>query len=250
MAPSRKPKGKAISKAQKPPIARPPASVSHGGKKSPAPSLDIPVEHTAGLGPSQPKRCSRTPTSKQIQQVLSRKSVITSTALSHAGISHSSTPGDYDHDDDSHLRVSTSKVDHIYSTTSSDSEGHSSDDDDIVRPPAKRRKTILLTPESFSPISDVEEPQLTTAKPPDRSLENWVYKLGIRLDVAPMHDISKIFADMTQKALDAGFKDVLKSLGKRKLRVATMCSGTEAPVLFLNELCDSECLGSNELVMN
>ena len=249
MAPSRKLKVKGLPKAQRPSIPRPPALVPYLGERGPAFLPENKLKDTTTLGPSQPKRPARAQGNKRIQQSLSRKSR-TSTTLSHAGLSHSSNAGENDHDADSQLTDATPEVDRVYSTASSDSEDRSSDDDDIVQPLAKRRKTAPLTPGNYSPISDVDEPQSITAKPPGKPLENWVYKLGIRLDEAPMHDISKIFADMTQKALDAGFKDVLKSLGNRKLRVATMCSGTEAPILFLNELCASKCLGTSELVLN
>ncbi|OQD90948.1 hypothetical protein PENANT_c001G04633 [Penicillium antarcticum] len=53
-------------------------------------------------------------------------------------------------------------------------------------------------------------------------------------DLPPLHRLEDIFADMASKALERGFSDVLCQLGKRPLRVATMCSGTEAPLLALD----------------
>ncbi|KAJ5770544.1 uncharacterized protein N7511_002595, partial [Penicillium nucicola] len=53
-------------------------------------------------------------------------------------------------------------------------------------------------------------------------------------DLSPLHRLEDIFADMASKALERGFLDVLCQLGKRPLRVATMCSGTEAPLLALD----------------
>lgn len=249
MAPSRRPKAKGPPKVQRPLIPRPPASVPHGGEKGPAFSLETPAKHTIAPGPSQLKRPARAQVNKRTQQAFSRKSK-TSTALNYAELGHSSTHGGNDHDVSSQSTDATPEVSYGYSTASSDSEDRSDDDDDIVQPLAKRRKTAPLTPGNYSPISDVEEPQLIIAKPSGKTLGNWVHKLGIKLDEAPMHDISKIFADMAQKALGAGFEDVLESLGNRKLRVATMCSGTEAPILFLNELSASKCLGTSELVLN
>lgn len=52
-------------------------------------------------------------------------------------------------------------------------------------------------------------------------------------DLPPLHRLADIFADMASKALELGFEHVLSRLGSRPLRVATMCSGTEAPLLAL-----------------
>jgi hypothetical protein len=52
-------------------------------------------------------------------------------------------------------------------------------------------------------------------------------------DLPPLHTLADIFADMASNALKMGFASVLSRLGSRSLRVATMCSGTEAPLLAL-----------------
>lgn len=49
----------------------------------------------------------------------------------------------------------------------------------------------------------------------------------------PMHKLEDIFQDMAAKALELGFDIVLRHLRGRALRVATMCSGTESPLLGL-----------------
>jgi hypothetical protein len=53
-------------------------------------------------------------------------------------------------------------------------------------------------------------------------------------DLPPLHKLADIFADMALNALKMGFTSVLSQLGSRPLRVATMCSGTEAPLLALD----------------
>ncbi|MCJ1389784.1 hypothetical protein MMC18_002641 [Xylographa bjoerkii] len=55
----------------------------------------------------------------------------------------------------------------------------------------------------------------------------------VNQELRPMHDIAEIFADLTGKALATGLSDALKHLGSQKLKVATMCSGTESPILAL-----------------
>lgn len=51
--------------------------------------------------------------------------------------------------------------------------------------------------------------------------------------LAPMDSLEDIFQDLVAKALSLGFADVLRRLGGRPLRVATVCSGTESPLLAL-----------------
>ncbi|KAG0153373.1 hypothetical protein PDIDSM_5226 [Penicillium digitatum] len=52
-------------------------------------------------------------------------------------------------------------------------------------------------------------------------------------DLPPLHTLTDIFADMASNAMKMGFEHVLIRLGSRPLRVATVCSGTEAPLLAL-----------------
>lgn len=60
-------------------------------------------------------------------------------------------------------------------------------------------------------------------------------------DLPPLHTLTEIFADMASNALKMGFEHVLSRLGSRPLRVATMCSGTEAPLLALELIQTGMC---------
>ncbi|PWZ01188.1 hypothetical protein BCV70DRAFT_159503 [Testicularia cyperi] len=51
----------------------------------------------------------------------------------------------------------------------------------------------------------------------------------------PIHDLSDIFGDMIRRA--PGIVELAKTLQHRPLRVATMCSGTESPLLALELMC-------------
>jgi hypothetical protein len=64
-------------------------------------------------------------------------------------------------------------------------------------------------------------------------VDNYKYRIGIDLKVPPMSKNSDIFADMVQNARAIGLDEVIKHLNGRKLNVATMCSGTESPILAL-----------------
>ncbi|KAJ3182529.1 hypothetical protein HDU85_002627 [Gaertneriomyces sp. JEL0708] len=48
----------------------------------------------------------------------------------------------------------------------------------------------------------------------------------------PLHDLEDIFSDLAERVREIA--DVARKLNGRKLRVATMCSGTESPLLALN----------------
>lgn len=55
----------------------------------------------------------------------------------------------------------------------------------------------------------------------------------LRADLPPIYSLEEIFEDLIARALRLGFAKVLKQLGGRPLRVATVCSGTESPLLAL-----------------
>ena len=62
---------------------------------------------------------------------------------------------------------------------------------------------------------------------------------GLDLNLPPLHNIDDMFRDITQTALGLGLKDVLHHLDGKQLCVATMCSGTESPLLALESSCDA-----------
>lgn len=49
----------------------------------------------------------------------------------------------------------------------------------------------------------------------------------------PLHRLEDIFEDITEKTFSKGLGGALKFLENRPLRVATVCSGTESPLLAL-----------------
>jgi hypothetical protein len=59
---------------------------------------------------------------------------------------------------------------------------------------------------------------------------------GIDLSLPPLSNIQDCMVDMTAKATEFGLCEALKILGDRPIRVATMCSGTESPLLALDEI--------------
>ncbi|EFE36108.1 SNF2 family helicase, putative [Trichophyton benhamiae CBS 112371] len=64
-------------------------------------------------------------------------------------------------------------------------------------------------------------------------------KPGLDRSLPPICKIEDIFEDLTAQALENGFDSFLKHIGSRELRVATMCSGTESPLLALEMIQSS-----------
>ncbi|KAJ4354998.1 hypothetical protein N0V95_003335 [Ascochyta clinopodiicola] len=62
---------------------------------------------------------------------------------------------------------------------------------------------------------------------------------GIDLNLPPLSNINDISADMASKAVELGLCDVLRKLAGCPIDVATMCSGTESPLLFLQLLSEA-----------
>ncbi|KAK8153048.1 hypothetical protein IWX90DRAFT_409460 [Phyllosticta citrichinensis] len=76
-------------------------------------------------------------------------------------------------------------------------------------------------------IAEPSKARPRTTRPPNDS------KRGLDPNLPPLSDIQDIFTDLTQKALDSGLGKALEVLAGTKLRIATMCSGTESPLLAL-----------------
>lgn len=62
---------------------------------------------------------------------------------------------------------------------------------------------------------------------------------GLRLDLPPLSNVADIFRDLTERAIPKGLDKALQHLQGTPLRVATMCSGTESPLLALEAIRDS-----------
>ncbi|KAK3724527.1 hypothetical protein LTR37_001151 [Vermiconidia calcicola] len=62
---------------------------------------------------------------------------------------------------------------------------------------------------------------------------------GLDGTLPPLSDIRDIFADITTNALDLGLREALQHLQGHPVRIATMCSGTESPVLALQMVQDT-----------
>ena len=75
----------------------------------------------------------------------------------------------------------------------------------------------------------------------DKSRHSFSKKNGLTGDLPPIHDIEQIFEQITLHAVQTpGFYHLLDALNGRELRVATVCSGTESPILALEMVVSCE----------
>ncbi|KAL1955354.1 hypothetical protein VTO42DRAFT_8636 [Malbranchea cinnamomea] len=99
------------------------------------------------------------------------------------------------------------------------------------------RETIEgLHPEAFALITRLP-PEILRGK--YTSVPHQRPKRGLDRTLPPLSKINEIFDDIAIKAKENGIEKFLDHIGSRKLRVATMCSGTESPLLALEMLTDS-----------
>ncbi|MCJ1369768.1 hypothetical protein MMC20_000980, partial [Loxospora ochrophaea] len=121
--------------------------------------------------------------------------------------------------------------------------------DEIMLDEDKEGYEVDLPAESFMTNKDLntkgkptagKRPRLSTKASSGKPRKSgWTYKKGINVDLPPLCDISEIFADLTRKAIDKlGLQTALNFLGDKKLRIGTMCSGTESPLLALGLVGD------------
>lgn len=70
---------------------------------------------------------------------------------------------------------------------------------------------------------------------------------GIDFSLPPLDNVKDCFSDLAAKGLSHGLDRALMKFGSKKLRVATMCSGTESPLLALNEISRGQSFEGQEL---
>lgn len=87
-------------------------------------------------------------------------------------------------------------------------------------------------------IDIAEEPttkkrKLNSSKPQAQDTKPRTSRRDLDLNLPPLAHIEDIFLDITKKALAKGFDQAVGHLKGSALKVGTMCSGTEAPLLAL-----------------
>jgi hypothetical protein len=131
-------------------------------------------------------------------------------------------------DSDDPMNDAKSQMSDVASVRSSspllDLQGNDDLDDTVTEPITKKRK---LNKSSL---------QSTNAKPKTS-------KRDLDLNLPPLTHIQDIFLDITKKALALGLDKAIDLLNGGDLKVGTMCSGTESPLLALRLV--QQCLQNN-----
>lgn len=134
-------------------------------------------------------------------------------------------------EDDLELDVAASSADEdANSSTALNLDDIVTDDDEDLVPVVKKPAYAGKSRSSTAPLK--------AGKYVDRSLP-------------PVSNIEDAFADMAKNALGLGLDEALKELQKRPINVATMCSGTESPLIALQLLSKAlERDGHSPIVVN
>lgn len=106
---------------------------------------------------------------------------------------------------------------------------------------SKRVDTQKTNSESDSEIKLTEPTKKSNRvlNRPEKKTQSVRKPKGLDQNLAPLHDIKEIFLHLTERALELGLEKAIQHLGSRRLRVATMCSGTESPLLSMKLIARS-----------
>ncbi|KAK5116911.1 hypothetical protein LTR62_006632 [Meristemomyces frigidus] len=147
---------------------------------------------------------------------------------------------DYEHDpaeEDEPVATSSEDEDMQDSSDSDPCEVVSDLDDEMPKkpskaPPSRGAKTGMTA--SISSAKPTSKGPTVMRRLLVRRSEGLKGVKGLDTSLPPMSDISEIFADLTQHALRLGLRKTLAHLDGKPLRLATFCSGTEAPLVAFN----------------
>ncbi|KAL3447380.1 hypothetical protein BJX65DRAFT_318225 [Aspergillus insuetus] len=97
-----------------------------------------------------------------------------------------------------------------------------------------------LTPTSSPNLTDsaidLDIPEIARSQPYSGPMRA---RTQLALSFPPLYKLSDIYKSLADKAIDLGLDQVLEHLGERPLRIVTVCSGTEAPLLALEMVKDN-----------
>lgn len=123
--------------------------------------------------------------------------------------------------------------DYDYDDLEIESDGLVDTEDEKPAATAKR-KVSLKDPSATS------NPVVEASRKMSKEMKNLTHSSrGLDLSLPPMHEVDDIFSDLTKRALPLGLEEAVRSLGSKRLRVATMCSGTESPLLAIEMIQDA-----------
>ncbi|ORY13595.1 hypothetical protein BCR34DRAFT_648635 [Clohesyomyces aquaticus] len=86
---------------------------------------------------------------------------------------------------------------------------------------------------------DIDQPKRSRRKPQPANASARKSKLTWDFSNPPLNTIEEIFADLTANAMELGLRVSLKKLNGSPIRVATMFSGTESPIIALEMIANT-----------
>lgn len=95
---------------------------------------------------------------------------------------------------------------------------------------------VASTSDANSDGSQVKKPNRSSNIPEVQRAQVDEKNRYLALNLPPMYTLEEIYSDFAAKAMSLGFGEVLKHIGDRPLRVATVCSGTESPIMAMELL--------------
>nr|OQO22736.1 hypothetical protein B0A51_14630 [Rachicladosporium sp. CCFEE 5018] len=120
----------------------------------------------------------------------------------------------------------------VEGTESEGSDGEDDMMDDEAESDNKRKRTAEGAP------AKIKNGRTATSGAREQMISYLPYKGTVDTSLPPIHEIDEMFSDMVLKADGLGLTDALSAL-HRPLRVATMCSGTESPLLAMEMIADA-----------
>ncbi len=111
-------------------------------------------------------------------------------------------------------------------------------------PSASKRSTAQRKPKQAK--STEAKPTKTKSKktkrqPPTEADAGTAYRCHIDESLPPLSDLPAIFDDLVSRGLEkTSLAEAMKVLPQKRINVATMCSGTESPLLALNMIQNSK----------
>ncbi|KAL1970171.1 hypothetical protein VTN77DRAFT_6576 [Rasamsonia byssochlamydoides] len=126
-----------------------------------------------------------------------------------------------DDDEGSDCQISTIQLDK--GKQSHHQKGENDDKDENIEDPQPSDTMLLDEPEPEIP--EIERIQFMSNKK--------LWKAGLDATLPPIDNLEEIFDDIARRAMANNFQAFLNHLASRKLRVVTMCSGTESPLLAM-----------------
>jgi hypothetical protein len=97
-------------------------------------------------------------------------------------------------------------------------------------------KSRPLSARGESP-ADGEIPEIVRSREPTGGRRS---RPALDRHLPPISDLTEIFDDIGRRAIELGFNAYLGHMKSRRLRVVTMCSGTESPLLALEKIADGK----------